>query len=472
MSVSFAPVAGLAINLSLTSDATILAAVAKRYGVAEDKIEISCRRGSLRLVTLKDGQFTSTGFRSVAVDDKGNSLAEFPQFPIVFTGDAIKQDGDKITISLGGKTLHEWKAEQVTIHHAIQGVQIAVFRHGGQTYAITPSNLDPKNSDFASRSPKFLTLLKEAGVDIDALYGKEKENPNVYIFLVSHDGLLMVDQVSIPKPFALLISQYMSYRKDDGRFAAKDVSEDLYLPTDMLTSLPSYFTKPFVGYQKPLTVAQAQHHLTYGWNKEFKAPCPELGKGEALIIRVEGEGDYKMYSPAHAYRQKLAGTFPARPYGLTKLKGDKSLTLVPYFIDPNTQEMTECKDVDANRDTLLFQHYLYAVNNADKDKVKALASVTIDVAQVKDKLARIFSEFYLLNQRQGSPLHNKHVYKFLSSACNVIKASGPLPRESDKQYALMSKYLSSVTFTEEELHRLNKGVLFIEAKKKTLMQKQ
>jgi len=465
---------------SAASDSQAMELVAERYGANVNNLLVS-RKGNLRMVYTNKSLKVDNYFRSVLINARNQVLVEFPDYPIEMTVSEIKTDGKKVKIM--SESPFEVDADKIELFRGVSGTQVAVARIDGQNHIFTATNADPKNSTFGSRSPKFLDIFAEAleanNVTLDSLFGKEKNSSNFHIFILLHNTLLLCDKIS----FAKSSLAYMGVFKND--LTSDDA---VFMPEGMIKELPLGSKDSFILQQTPVSVSQAQEHLTYGWNpekKDEKVVDPRLSYGEYIVAKIyDNEGGFTYYrfnSPAYAYRSEMAGLNQSREsnlnYNLTNLKAKD---LAPYLLDEkelakgnlvfSPENLSKEIETDPVLRAKVIRHtFLWSVNPADQEEVMKLVlrEKKVDLNELRSWLADIFARGYLRTQKYGTPGHNKHVYFFLSARFNELKKMGPLPAMNQlaAQKAAMYKFLSSYPFSDEqELYRITKARAHIDKK--------
>ena len=197
--------------------------------------------------------------------------------------------------------------DPVVMKRVFEGVVLRALWRKGKFHLITHKRIDASRSKWGSYK-YFLTMYEEAGgPTAEQLFDTSKPfSSTTYDFLVVDQGLLVGTRQRVNKPYIVCLAQR---------------TIDPKRPADQVAPGRATFTRnERIGWSvneslihdpKGLTLAEANHHLKYGYYNPFETTDIRQSTGEAIIIyrMIDGvvSDVVKIHSPGYDWRVTLRG---------------------------------------------------------------------------------------------------------------------------------------------------------------------
>jgi hypothetical protein len=204
---------------------------------------------------------------------------------------------------------HQFLTATTVIKPIFEGVVIRVIWWGGRSYHFTHRKIEPVRSRWGS-SPSFLTMYEEAGgpTDGELFDTAHPYSTTCYFFLVCHPALLVGTRQRVETPYLLYLARQETVLEQE----ALPGEESFFLtPT-----LSGRVAAPCIHKPTHFSLAQANHHLQYGYYDPFTPEDPRMATGEAVILFSHNErGPHllKVHSPSYQWRLSVRGNNPNLP---------------------------------------------------------------------------------------------------------------------------------------------------------------
>jgi hypothetical protein len=238
--------------------------------------------------------------RGVLIDTELNKIVatSYGHTPIA-TLDSISIIDKRINIKDDEGTLHSFDPEKVIIRQVFEGVVIRVVRNKGKTYFISHRKINITKSRWGS-SNTFANMYKDAGGPTsEELFESKDYSSTCYSFLVVHPDLLVATRQSVQVPYVVFLS------RDELNI---EYESGIYQPPE-----PSN-KKSGVINPSPLSIEDANKHLSTGYYKSFPTTDPRMKTGESIILFQKEHGIVKdivkVNSSAFDWRSRLRENNP------------------------------------------------------------------------------------------------------------------------------------------------------------------
>jgi len=280
-----------------------------------DGWEVVDSKDNLSLVHYsQDADMTKFGhLRGVLIDTEvGATIADsFGYTPTAVSSKLLVEEDGKLSIIDQDGANHTFRGDSVTIKPIFEGVVIRAIWHNSEFLRITHRKINPTRSRWGS-SKSFIAMYEEAGgPTADQLFDTTKPySTTTYDFLVSAKPLVVGTRQRITTPYIVLLAQ----REMDVKRPEEQVAKGKATFTTTNT-IGGSVTQSVIHDPKPMTVAEANYHLRFGYYAEFEMKDERQLTGEGVIVySMNPEGIVtdivKVHSRAYDWRITMRGNNP------------------------------------------------------------------------------------------------------------------------------------------------------------------
>lgn len=207
--------------------------------------------------------------------------------------------------------------EEDKFYMGIEGTAIRVFKHNGTVYFSTHRKLDFSRSRWGG-SPTFKEIYESLkGPNASDLFDEGKLfSPAVHIFLLSHPQILIATKAPIDKGFIAYLGHSSMWENDGSIFPQNSVCEK-YLNSGLINGEKNKFLPSEEGIYIPipLSIEEANSHLTNGFYPPRKYKDPRMQAGEFVVMVRKNPSNgintvIKIQSDSYAWRSSIRGNDP------------------------------------------------------------------------------------------------------------------------------------------------------------------
>lgn len=258
----------------------------------------------------KDSDLAANGhLRGVLLDLETDAIIaeSFGYTPTAVTRELKVDNESRIVVEDTEGVKHTFPLADTTLKPVFDGVVIRALWRKNAMKLITHRRTNAERSRWGS-SKYFLTMYREAGgPTAEQLFDTTKPfSSTTYDFLVVDQPLLVGTRQKVNKPYIVFLAQ----RTVDPKRPAADVAPGR-ATFALNTRIGGSVNESMIHEPKNLTLAQANHHLNYGYYNAFETADERQLTGEAVIMyrMVDGvvEDIVKVYSPAYEWRLQMRG---------------------------------------------------------------------------------------------------------------------------------------------------------------------
>lgn len=258
----------------------------------------------------KDADLTTHGhLRGVLLDLETDAIIadSFGYTPTAITRELKVDEESGISVEDTDGVNHHFALNNVVIKRVFEGVVIRVIWHKGKLRMITHRRVDASRSRWGS-SKYFITMYQEAGgPTAEQLFDTSKPfSSTTYDFLVVDQALLVGTRQKVNKPYIVFLAQ----RTVDPKRSADQVAPGRASFT-VNERIGGSVNESMIHEPKNLTLAEANHHLKFGYYNAFNVDDERQLTGEAVIVYRMVDGVVadivKVHSPAYDWRLQMRG---------------------------------------------------------------------------------------------------------------------------------------------------------------------
>jgi len=236
--------------------------------------------------------------------------------PIIVRPQLIPSVDGVITLDIEQNTRYFFKPDRYKIYAGFEGSLMRVFMYNGKVYHTLYKQLNPTRYGWG-KSKDFMTLFYElGGPSNDVLFDTTKKfSPWCFTFVISHKDLLVATKQDIRSDGYLVLLEVTKLWETLPNVPPEEIDEELRMNFEYVEEMPSVITKPFIYKPKPLTIEEANRHLSHGYHQSVVTFDNRLSMGEFVIMhRLDDAGNtidlVKVVSPAYAWRTSMRNNDP------------------------------------------------------------------------------------------------------------------------------------------------------------------
>jgi hypothetical protein len=349
-----------------------------------DGFEICHAYKSLRMVHyLDDADMCIYGsVRGTLVDlETGAVLA--PSFGYTHTAvtSQLKSINGKITVQDTNGNEFVYDQDSVVISTLLDGVTLRVIWYNNEMLVLSHRKINPKTSFWGS-SPNFLSLYHAAGgPPAEKLFDTTKKFSNsCYIFSAVDASLLIATRQDVRAPYLAFLDKIPMVINCDERDIADGIAS-----FDTCQKISSKVMESCIYQLKNLSVAEANHHLSFGYYNPMNVSDVREQTGEAIVLYTMENGRpvnvVKVHSLSYDWRFNMRGNDPNIGHRFYSLLDDVYI---------NTDEQLKTFQTKYILYPLYNQDWLFQSYMSQGCKLLTLPVFEYDKTFLKNKTVRIY----------------------------------------------------------------------------------
>jgi hypothetical protein len=235
--------------------------------------------------------------------------ASFGYTPTAVTSH-LKFINGKIAIKDSDGGNHVYFQDKVVILPLFESVLLRVIWYNNELLILSHRKINPKKS-FWGASDNFLSLYYTAGgPSAENLFDTTKQfSSSCYIFSVVDSSLLIASKQDVRAPYLVLLAKNQLNISCD----ECDIADGMF-NLDISSVITNRVTKSGIYKPLPLSVDEANRHLTFGYYPDMSVSDVRELPGEALVMYTIKNGEpvdvIKVHSISYDWRIKLRDNDP------------------------------------------------------------------------------------------------------------------------------------------------------------------